>query len=85
MTYEDARGVNKSEDREFASLMQRTQAGDRIAYRILRNDCEPTIRRVALANGLFGDDVDDAIRATLITFHDARQTYHPSGSFKAHG
>jgi RNA polymerase sigma factor (sigma-70 family) len=70
-------------DRRLAMLMRDAQAGDKRAYATLLNDCEPVIRRSARKVGLTGDRVEDAVQETLLTLHNARQTYDPSRSFTA--
>jgi RNA polymerase sigma-70 factor (ECF subfamily) len=70
-------------DRRLASLMRDAQGGDRRAYAILLRDCEPIIRRAARKVGLTGDRIEDAVQDSLLTLHNARQTYDPSRSFTA--
>jgi RNA polymerase sigma-70 factor (ECF subfamily) len=70
-------------DRRLAALMREAQSGDKRAYAQLLNDCEPVIRRAARKVGLVGDRVEDAVQETLLTLHNARQTYDPSRSFVA--
>lgn len=70
-------------DRRLADLMAQAQAGDKAAYARLLRDCEPIIRRAARRAGLAGDMIDDAIQDTLLTLHNARQTYDPTRSFTA--
>ncbi len=70
-------------DHRLASLMREAQAGDKHAYACLLRDCEPIIRRSARKVGLTGDRVEDSVQETLLTLHNARQTYDPSRSFTA--
>ena len=55
----------------------------RAAYDTLLRDCIPFIQRVARAKGVPSDFVDDVVQETLLTIHQARQTYDPSRSFTA--
>jgi RNA polymerase sigma factor (sigma-70 family) len=63
--------------------MVAAQAGDRVAYETLLQDCIPFIKIVARRQGVSFDRVDDVVQETLITVHRARQTYDPSRSFAA--
>ena len=63
--------------------MVAAQAGDRAAYETLLRDCIPFIRRVARGQGVRPDFIDDVVQETLLTVHQARQTYDPSRSFAA--
>ena len=53
------------------------------AYEALLRDCIPFIQRVARGQGVPSDFVDDVVQETLLTIHQARQTYDPSRSFTA--
>jgi RNA polymerase sigma factor (sigma-70 family) len=70
-------------DRRLAALMRDAQNGDKRAYATLLRDCEPVIRRAARKVGLTGDRIEDAVQETLLTLHNARQTFDPSRSFVA--
>jgi RNA polymerase sigma factor (sigma-70 family) len=70
-------------DSRRAAWMVAAQAGDRAAYDTLLRDCVPFIQRVARAQGVPSDFVDDVVQETLLTIHQARQTYDPSRSFTA--
>jgi RNA polymerase sigma factor (sigma-70 family) len=70
-------------DSRRATWMVAAQAGDRAAYDKLLRDCVPFIQRVARAQGVPSDLVDDVVQETLLTIHQARQTYDPSRSFTA--
>ena len=70
-------------DRRLGDLMQAAQEGDRRAYASLLRDCEPVIRRAAIRAGVTGDRVEDVVQETLLTLHNARQTYDPTRSFTA--
>lgn len=63
--------------------MAAAQAGDRDAYERLLHDCIPFIKRVARGQGIRADFTDDVVQETLLTVHQARQTYDPSRSFTA--
>lgn len=70
-------------DQKLTLLMRAAQTGDRQSYASLLRDCEPIIRRSARRVGVFGDLVEDVVQETLLTLHNARQTYDPSRSFMA--
>ena len=70
-------------DGRRAAWMVAAQAGDRAAYETLLRDCIPFIQRVARGQGVPSDFVDDVVQETLLTIHQARQTYDPSRSFTA--
>ncbi len=70
-------------DRRRAAWMVAAQAGDRAAYEALLRDCIPFIQRVARGQGVPSDFVDDVVQETLLTIHQARQTYDPNRSFTA--
>src|SRR5271155_4851347 len=74
---------NEETDRRWAAWMVAAQAGDRAAYETLLRDCIPFIQRVARGQGVPSDFVDDVVQETLLTIHQARQTYDPSRSFTA--
>jgi len=63
--------------------MRAAQGGDRRAYATLLRQCEPIIRRAAARAGVRGETMEDVVQETLLTLHDARQTYDPSRSFTA--
>ena len=63
--------------------MVAVQAGDRAAYEKLLHDCIPFIKRVARGQGIRFDFIDDVVQETLLTVHQARQTYDPNRSFTA--
>ena len=63
--------------------MVAAQAGDRAAYETLLRDCIPFIKRVARGQGMRPDFIDDVVQETLLTVHQARQTYDPNRSFTA--
>ena len=70
-------------DRHLSGLMRDAQDGDRHAYACLLRECEPVIRRAARKVGVSGDRIEDAVQETLLTLHNARQTYDPTRSFTA--
>jgi RNA polymerase sigma factor (sigma-70 family) len=76
-----------SQEREIdcrrAAWMVAAQAGDRTAYETLLRDCIPLIKRVARGQGIRSDFMDDVVQETLLTVHQARQTYDPNRSFTA--
>lgn len=70
-------------DLRLGEWMALAQGGDRAAYARLLRACEPIIRRAARRAGLTGDTIEDAVQETLLTLHNARQTYDPARSFTA--
>ena len=66
-----------------AAWMVAAQAGDRAAYETLLRDCIPFIKRVARGQGIRPDFIDDVVQETLLTIHQARQTYDSNRSFTA--
>ena len=70
-------------DRALAALMAAAQDGDKAAYARLLRDCEPVIRRAARRAGVVDDRLEDVVQDTLLTLHNARQTYDPARSFTA--
>jgi RNA polymerase sigma factor (sigma-70 family) len=71
----------RNTDRAWSARMVAAQSGDRAAYEALLRDCIPFIRRVARAQGVYSDGIDDVVQETLLTIHGARQTYDPGRSF----
>jgi RNA polymerase sigma-70 factor (ECF subfamily) len=59
------------------------QAGDRAAYQSLLGQCIPIIARTARRCRVPSDRIDDVVQETLITVHQARQTFDPDRSFSA--
>ena len=70
------------EDQRLNELMVGAQAGDKARYARLLAACETLVRRAARRMGVQSNLIKDVVQ-TLITMHDARQTYHPSRSFSA--
>jgi RNA polymerase sigma-70 factor (ECF subfamily) len=70
-------------DARLADLMRAAQGGDRRAYATLLRESEPIIRRAAAGAGVHGDRIEDVVQETLLTLHNARQTYDPDRSFTA--
>jgi RNA polymerase sigma factor (sigma-70 family) len=81
----DARAASQEMeiDCRRAAWMVAAQAGDRTAYETLLRDCIPFIKRVARGQGIRPDFMDDIVQETLLTVHQARQTYDPNRSFTA--
>lgn len=75
--------ADDSRDRALAVLMASAQDGDKASYARLLRDCEPVIRRAARRAGVLDDRLEDVVQDTLLTLHNARQTYDPSRSFTA--
>ena len=79
----EAFGCTEEMDRRRTAWMVAAQAGDRSAYETLLRDCVPFIKRVARGQGIRPDMIDDVVQETLLTIHQARQTYDPNRSFTA--
>ena len=78
-----ADAADEARDRALAALMAAAQEGDKAAYARLLGDCEPVIRRAARRAGIVDDRLEDVVQDTLLTLHNARQTYDPARSFTA--
>ena len=65
----------------LASRMVAAQQGDAAAYQALLRECLPIIAAIVRAQGITGDQVDDAVQDTLLTVHRARSTYDPARPF----
>ena len=70
-------------DQRLGELMVGAQAGDKARYARLLVACETLVRRAARRVGVQSDLIEDVVQETLITMHNARQTYDPSRSFSA--
>lgn len=79
----EAEAGEGARDKALATLMAAAQGGDKAAYARLLRDCEPVIRRAARRAGVVDDRVEDVVQDTLLTLHNARQTYDPARSFTA--
>lgn len=71
------RPVTDAQERAFAALMRRAQAGDQTAYASLLVELTAVCRRFARTR--LGDLpwIDDVVQETLIAVHRARHTYDP--------
>lgn len=78
-----AETAESARDRALTALMVAVQDGDKAAYATLLRDCEPVIRRAARRAGVTDDRLEDVVQDTLLTLHNARQTYEPERSFIA--
>lgn len=78
-----AGGSSRNADLKWNAWMAAAQGGDKIAYETLLRECIPFIRQVARSQGVHPDGIDDVVQETLLTIHEARQTYDPSRSFTA--
>lgn len=70
-------------DRALGALMVAAQDGDRTAYGRLLQECEPIVRRAARQAGVGDHRIEDVVQDTLLTLHNARQTYDSGRSFSA--
>lgn len=78
-----AEEAEDTRDCALSTLMAAAQDGDRAAYARLLRECDPVIRRAARRVGVVDDRIEDVVQDTLLTLHNARQTYDPSRSFTA--
>lgn len=73
---------HKSDERRWAGLMAKAQAGDESAYRTLLlelTDVISSFLRSRFGNGHF---IEDCVQETLIAIHEARHTYDPRRPFR---
>lgn len=66
---------------KLSARMAAAQDGDAASYRMVLRECLPVIASVARAQGVQGAAVDDVVQETLLTLHNARQTYDPGRPF----
>jgi RNA polymerase sigma-70 factor (ECF subfamily) len=66
---------------DWSIMMTRSQAGDNSAYRRLLNAVVPYLRARALVRLGSADEAEDAVQDTLVTIHEARQSYDPARPF----
>ena len=83
MAERKAETVDEDRDRALGVLMVAAQDGDRKAYGRLLQECKPIIRRAARQAGVVDHRIEDVVQDTLLTLHNARQTYDPARSFSA--
>ncbi len=83
MVRANAEAAQDARDQALSDLMSAAQDGDRDSYARLLRDCEPVIRRAARRAGVRDDRLEDVVQDTLMTLHNARQTYDPARSFTA--
>ncbi len=62
--------------------MERVQAGDQEAYRLLLHDVTPELRAYARRHVRDGQDAEDLLQDVLLTLHRARHTYDPGRPFE---
>jgi hypothetical protein len=80
---EDDGTVSEWADFRLGALMVAVQAGDHGAYASLLRNCAPIIRRAAHLEEISASQFDDVTKVTLLSLHEARQTYDRSRSFNA--
>jgi RNA polymerase sigma-70 factor (ECF subfamily) len=66
---------------EWAALMARAQAGDRVAYHRLLTEITPYVRSIAARYHRTREDVEDAVQDILLSVHTIRHTYDPGRPF----
>lgn len=65
-----------------AQWMERVQAGDQKAYRLLLHDVSAELRAYLRRRVRDGQDVEDLVQDVLLTLHRARHTYDPARPFE---
>ncbi|MBV8577369.1 MAG: sigma-70 family RNA polymerase sigma factor [Acetobacteraceae bacterium] len=68
-------------ENRLSGRMAAAQQGDAAAYQALLRECLPIITAIVRAQGITGDQVEDAVQDTLLTVHRARSTYDPARPF----
>lgn len=68
-------------DLDWSIMMARAQSGDREAYRRLLLSVTPYLRARALVRLGTADEAEEAVQDTLLTIHEARQSYDPARPF----
>jgi RNA polymerase sigma-70 factor (ECF subfamily) len=66
---------------DWSIMMARAQSGDRDAYRRLLTAVTPYVRARALIRLGSPEEAEDAVQDTLLTIHEARQSYDPARPF----
>jgi RNA polymerase sigma-70 factor (ECF subfamily) len=66
---------------DWSIMMARAQGGDQDAYRRLLTAVVPYVRARALVRLGSPEEAEDAVQDTLLTIHDARQSYDPARAF----
>ena len=66
---------------DWSIMMARGQAGDRDAYRRLLASITPYLRARALVRLRSPEEAEDTVQDTLLTIHEARQSYDPARPF----
>ncbi len=66
---------------DWSIMMARAQSGDRDAYRRLLTAVTPFVRARALLRLGTPEEAEDAVQDTLLTMHQARQSYDPARPF----
>lgn len=67
---------------ERARWMERAQAGDGEAYRLLLESVLPELRGFLRKRVRDGEEVEDLVQEVLLTVHRARHTYDPARPFE---
>jgi RNA polymerase sigma-70 factor (ECF subfamily) len=66
---------------DWSIMMARAQSGDQDAYRRLLTAVVPYVRARALVRLGSPEEAEDAVQDTLLTIHEARQSYDPARAF----
>jgi RNA polymerase sigma-70 factor (ECF subfamily) len=66
---------------DWAILMARAQAGERVAYRRLLSEITPFLRSLAAKSHRDPRDIEDTVQDVLLTVHSIRHTYDPTRPF----
>lgn len=76
-----AGGERPNYELDWSIMMARAQSGDRDAYRRLLTAVTPYVRARAVVRLGSLEEVEDAVQDTLLTIHEARQSYDPAHPF----
>jgi DNA-directed RNA polymerase specialized sigma24 family protein len=69
-------------DAEYRLLMERYQAGDRLAFEALYDALAPVVGAWLSHLALDGTEVDERVEQVFLVMHQARRTYDPQVSFE---
>lgn len=72
---------DQDQDRQWADLAKKAQAGDTVAYRKLLTSIVPVIKRTVIRSLPTADLADDVVQEVLISVHKALHTYDPERPF----
>jgi len=73
--------VSPEADRHLASLMEKSQAGDEVAYKALLTEVATLARKYISRRLTATDAIDDVVQEILVSVHKAKPTYDPTRPF----